>query len=57
MRYIYTPVIGRLYIIKRVCRAGLANNTIDLAIDKELLVIVGGSKSLDSSSLAIIVVN
>jgi len=57
MRYVYTPVTGRLYVIKRVCRAGLINDTIDLAIDEGLLVIVGGSKSLDSSSLAIIVVN
>jgi len=57
MRYIYTPVTGRLYAIKRVCRAGLTDNTIDLAIDKGLLATVGGSKSLDSSSLAMIVVN
>ncbi len=57
MRCVYAPVTGRLYIIKRVCRAGLTDDTIDLAIDKGLLVTVGGSESLDSSSLAMIVVN
>ncbi len=57
MRCVCAPVTGRLCAIKRVCRAGLTNDTIDLAIDKGLLATVGGSKSSDPSSLAMMVVN